>query len=188
MQSTCKLLFLAFCAVIVMNTACSKDNDPATPDSNKESQWTIGSYTYAPGTSSQQYIAVPDYSGKVVAVGASTTGDGGDYGAFSGSAISFIFPNHLDVGTYTLTSSTGLKADLSQKRMVITCTIGFAVNDRSAFYTSTEDSGTAELTLDKDGKYHINIVKPVKLIKDEETDDDMPDAADSYLLTVQNVY
>jgi len=73
--------------------------------------------------------------------------------------------------------------------MQVDCVIGTAVNTGATLYSSTDtDGGTAELTIDDQGKYHLNIKKPVSLKKLLDTDGGVSGAKDAYNLTVTNAY
>lgn len=164
---------------------CSKNNDQVTkPDS--DSYWKFGDYTYTSGGSSQDGETT---HGDFTAVVVSTSGDGGNYGAYSGSGLTFTFPSNLGAGKYVLTSDIAMVSDKGARQMEVTCTIGTAVNSGSVLYASTANSdGTADLTIDKDGKYHISIDKPVVLEKSTVVGGGISGAADAYSITVHNAY
>lgn len=79
--------------------------------------------------------------------------------------------------------------DPRAKILAMSCTIGTAVNTGAVMYTPPGNStATAEVTKDKDGQYHITLSTPVVLTKDGVVGGGIPDAADAYLITVNNAY
>lgn len=182
MNKIIKLVSLSLIVVVGLLTSCSKKNDSSNNPSS-DSNWKFGDYTYTKSGSSQ------DSNGSFVAIVVSTSGDGGNYGAYSGSALTFTFPNNLGAGKYTLTSDNVMVSNTGAKFMQVNCTIGTAVNTGAILYTSdTNTAGTADVTVDTDGKYHITIAKPVVLVKSTTVGNGIPGAANSYSLTVNNAY
>lgn len=182
MSKQIKFLSLSLIVILGLFTSCSKKSDPVNNPSN-DSNWKFGAYTYTKGGSSQ------DTKGQFVAIVVSTSGNGGNYGAYSGSALTFTFPNNLGAGKYTLTSEDLMVASPGTKLMQVDCTIGTAVNTGAILYSSDVNSATtADVTIDTDGKYHITIANPVVLVKNVTVGNGIPGAATSYSLTVNNAY
>lgn len=182
MNKIIKLLSLSLIVILGLLTSCSKKND-SNINPTGDSSWKFGDYTYTKGGSSQ------DSKGDFIAIVVSTSGSGGNYGAYSGSGLTFTFPNNLGPGKYTITSEDLMVSSHGTKLMQVNCTIGTAVNTGAILYTSDINSaGTADVTIDTDGKYHITIAKPVVLVKSVTVGNGIPGAANSYSLTVNNSY
>jgi hypothetical protein len=192
MKKTFTLLSLAMISFVLIFAACSKSDGPVSDDgtdTTSDSSWKFGSYTYARGGSSQDDNAGGNDPGDFVALTVSTSGDGGDYGAFSGSALVFTFPNYLGAGKYTLTDNLDLVTNKGSMLMEVNCTIGTAVNTGAVQYTTNKvNGGSATLTIDAKGKYHISIDNAVILTKNVEVGGGITGAADTYALTVKDAY
>ena len=174
-------LITATCLFVVSVSSCSKKKDTTPPVTNSDTNWKFGAYTYTKGTSSQGNNGV--YSTIV-----DGTTDTENHGAYSGSDLIFSW-NPLGAGKYTITTSNLVLNSLGTKLISIQCQIGTAVNTGSTKYASTANSGaTADVTVDANGKYHINITQPVVLTKDEIIGGGVQGAADTYPLTVNNAY
>lgn len=188
MNKFTKLLSLSLILITVMFTSCSKKNDPGANGKNdSDSNWKFGTYTYARAASSQSSSTS---DGKTItAIAVTTSGNGGDYGAYSGSALTFTFYSNLGVGKYTIANTQAMVASPGVKILAVDCTIGTAVNTGAILYSPVGDSGiTADVTLDTNGKYHITLSTPVVLAKNVVTGGGIPGAADSYSLTINNAY
>lgn len=186
MNKIIKRFSLSLIVVLGLLTSCSKKSDSSN-NPNSDSNWKFGDYTYTKGGSSQD--SKSDNKGDFIAIVVSTSGNGGNYGAYSGSGLTFTFPNNLGAGKYTLTSEEAMVSNTGTKLMEVNCTIGTAVNTGAILYASDINSaGTADVTIDTDGKYHITIAKPVVLVKSTTVGNGIPGAANSYSLTVNNAY
>lgn len=188
MSKTFTQLSLFLISFLVLFSACSK-KDNSTPETSKDSSWKLGEYTYTRGGSSQDDNSGQNNHGDFVAVTVSTSGNGGNYGAYSGSGITFVFPNHLGAGKYTLTDGIDVASNKGSMLMEVRCTIGTAVNTGASTYnTSKAAGGSAEVTIDANSKYHITIENPVNLLKGVEVGGGIPGAAATYALTVKDAY
>lgn len=188
MIKTPKLLSFGLLAALMLITSCNKKDD-SSPTPNSDSSWKFGDFTYTRGGSSQDDPSGQNHQGDFVAVVVTTTGDGGDYDAYSGSSLTFSFPNHLGPGKYTLTSDENEVANKGSMVMQVNCTIGTAVNTGAILYSTDNNSGgTADVTIDADGKYHITISKPVVLVKNVVVGGGIDGAKDAYSLSVDNAY
>ena len=176
--------FIALLSVSTILFSCGgKKNDPKPEPPATESSWKLGNYTYPRGASSQ--TVTTDLAGMTV----TTSGDGGNHGVYSGSALTLVFKASLGAGTYTLTTSTIMSANPTVRYMTLLCTVGTAVTTGAVNYSATETSGgTAEVTVDSNGKYHVNITTPVTLVKTLVTGGGIPGAPATYTLTVKNAY
>ncbi|HEY8957361.1 hypothetical protein [Chitinophaga sp.] len=178
------LTFIALLSFSIMLFSCGgKKNDPTPDPSGGESTWKLGNYTYTRGASSQ------NTSGNTVGIAVTTSGDGGNHGAYSGSALTAVFYKALGAGKYTLTSTEVLVAHPTARYMTLSCTAGTAVTTGAVDYSATATSGgTADVTIDANGQYHITISNPVTLVKTVVVGNGIPGAPDNYTLTVKNAY
>lgn len=166
--------------------SCSKKKDDNTGPSSADASWKLGQYTYVRGTSSQSSTTS---SGKTItAMAVSTTGDGGNFGAFSGSALTFTFYSNLGEGEYRLGTTEMMVASPHTRIIVINCTIGTAVNTGSLLYSVLGTGGTASVTQDSNGKYHVSVSTPVTFKKDIAVNGGIPAAQETYDLTIKNAY
>ena len=188
MKTPFKVLALLLLTASVAFTSCKKDNPAPDKAANSgDSHWKFAGYTYTRGTSSQSSSAQDDKTLTVVVV--STTGNGGDHGAYSGSALTFSFYSDLGTGKYTLANTETMVSNPGSKIIDITCTIGTAVATGATLYTRTVNStATADVTKDSDGQYHITLSTPVTLTKDVEVSGGVSGAEDTYQITVDNAY
>lgn len=178
------LTFIALLSLSTMLFSCGgKKNDPTPDPSGGESTWKLGNYTYTRGASSQ------NATGGNVGIAVTTSGDGGNHGAYSGSSLTAVFSSATGVGTYTLTSAEVLAAHPTMRYMTFACVVGTAVTTGAVDYSATATSGgTADVTIDANGKYHINISTPVTLVKTVVVGGGIPGAPDTYTLTAKNAY
>lgn len=173
-------LILALSATLLFSCG-GKDDNPAPADS--ETSWKLGDYTYVKGASSQS--SQPTDGKTITAVVVTTSGDGGNYGAFSGSSVTITFYSNLGEGTYTLGTTEAMVTNPGSKIITIDCTIGTAVNTGAVLYDSPS-GGTAEVTKDSNGKFHVTVSTPVTLTKKITTGGGIPAAKDSYQFTLKN--
>lgn len=178
------ITFLAFLSCSTILFSCGgKDDDPTPEPPVAESSWKLGTYTYARGASAQ--TTTGDLSGMTV----TTSGDGGNHGAYSGSALTMVFRTAQGAGKYTLTTSAVMSANPTVRYMALMCTVGTAVSTGAVNYSATATSGgTADVTVDANGKFHVSISTPVTLIKTLVTGGGIAGAPESYSLTVNNAY
>ncbi|MBV8251825.1 MAG: hypothetical protein JO154_04385 [Chitinophaga sp.] len=174
-------LLLAMFAIVLFS--CSKSEKTTTVAG--DASWKFGDYTYVKGTSAQSSSANGSGS-TITAMTVSTMGDGGNYGVFSGSALVITFYSNLGEGTYTLGSTEAMVSNPGLKIMNITCTIGTAVNTGAVLYDMTTANGTAEVTKDAKGNYHVSIKSAVTLTKKVIVGGGIASAKDTYALTVNN--
>ncbi|SDZ87758.1 hypothetical protein SAMN05192529_103113 [Arachidicoccus rhizosphaerae] len=174
----------AFALFSILVISCSKDD---SGPGSVSGTWTFGDYTYTRATSTQ---GNEETSGIYAIVMVATGGDGGNFGDFSGSAMSFIFPSALGAGEYKLATNEEMQASYKTKKLMdIQCQIGLAGSNGSTLYESSlATGGTANVTIDKDGKYHITIKKPATLKKWVELEGGVSGAKDSYELKVNDLY
>ncbi|WP_142688179.1 hypothetical protein [Chitinophaga polysaccharea] len=178
------LTFITLLSFSVMLFSCGGKNDDPTPEPPAgESTWKLGNYTYTRGASAQ------NVAGSTVGIAVTTSGNGGNHGAYSGSALTAVFNKALGAGTYTLTSTEVLAAHPTARYMMLSCTVGTAVATGAVDYSATATSGgTADVTIDANGQYHINISNPVTLVKSTVVGGGIPGAPGTYTLTVKNAY
>lgn len=178
------LTFLALLSLSTVLFSCGgKKNDPTPGSPAGESSWKLGNYTYTRGSSAQ------DATGSTVGIAVTTSGDGGNHGAYSGSSLTAVFTKALGEGTYTLTSTEVLAAHPAVRYMTLSCVVGTAVTTGAVDYSATATSGgTADVTVDAKGQYHININTPVTLAKTVVVGGGIPGAPETYTLTVKNAY
>lgn len=173
-------LILALSASFLFS--CGGKGDNPTPADN-ETSWKLGDYTYVKGGSSQSSQA---NDGKTITgIAVTTSGDGGNYGAFSGSSVTITFYSSLGEGTYTLGTTEAMVANPGSKIMNLDCTIGTAVSTGAVMYDSSL-GGTAEVTKDSNGKFHVTVSTPITLTKKVTTGGGIPAAKDSYQFTLKN--
>lgn len=178
------LTAIALLSFSIMLFSCGgKKNDPTPEPPAGESTWKLGNYTYTRGASAQSS------SGNTVGIAVTTSGDGGNHGAYSGSALTAVFIKTLGAGKYTLTSTEVLAAHPTARYMTLSCTVGTAVATGAVDYAATATSGgTADVTVDANGQFHINISTPVTLVKSVVVGNGIPGAPETYTLTVKNAY
>lgn len=178
------LTFMALLSFSMMLFSCGgKDDDPTPEPPAGESSWKLGNYTYTRGASAQTA------TGALVGMTVTTSGDGGNHGAYSGSSLTAVFVGALGAGKYTLTTSSVMSANPAVRYMTLSCVVGTAVATGAVDYAATATSGgTADVTVDGNGKYHINISTPVTLVKTVVTGGGIPGAPNTYTLTIKNAY
>lgn len=177
------LMYLLLASFTILFSCGGNDDDPITDPPASESSWKLGSYSYNRGASSQ------GNSGGLGGMTVTTSGDGGNHGAYSGSSLTVVFQASLGAGKYTLTSSSVMSANPTVRYMALTCAVGTAVTSGAVSYAATATSGgTADVTIDANGKYHVHITTPVTLQKTMVTGGGIPGAPDTYNLTVNNAY
>lgn len=178
------LTLIALLSFSILLFSCGgKKNDPTPEPPAGESTWKLGNYTYTRGASAQSG------AGNTVGIAVTTSGNGGNHGAYSGSALTAVFIKTLGAGKYTLTSTEVLAANPTARYMTLSCTVGTAVATGAVDYSATATSGgTADVTVDANGQYHINISTPVTLIKNVVVGGGIPGAPATYTLTVNNAY
>lgn len=187
MKKSFKLLTLLILSTSLLFTSCKKNDPIASAPTNGDSNWTFGNYTYARGGSSQKSQTNDSKTLTVIAV--STSGVG-TYGAFSGSGLTMSFYSNLGTGKYNLGNTDLLVSNPGTKILDVQCTIGTAVNTGATLYTPNALSAdvTADIRKDANGQYHVSLSKPVTLFKDVVVSGGVPNAANSYELTINNAY
>ncbi|MBN9382293.1 MAG: hypothetical protein J0H74_16100 [Chitinophagaceae bacterium] len=173
-----------FFGVMGLLFSCGKSSSgPSSGNGKGNSNWSLSNYTYQRGASSQ------NPGGNFVSMAVSTSGNGGNYGAYSGSSLTILF-NNLGPGKYTLASEDTLVKYLGTKFITIDCTVGIAVNTGAVMYSTTGQlpSATVDVSKDPDGKYHVTIKDSVTLIKNIVTGGGIPGAASSYKLEINNAF
>ncbi|MBS0027598.1 hypothetical protein ACTJJ0_32305 [Chitinophaga sp. 22321] len=182
------LHFVSFLMIATLLFSCSKKDDGGAPGNNNgDATWKFGAYTYSKGTSAQDS---QNSDGKTItSVVVSTTGDGGGYGAYSGSALTMTFYSNLGEGQYTIAPTEVVVANPGTRFINIDCTIGTAVNTGSLLYTAAGNTGvTANVTKDDKGKFHITVSNAVTLKKKVAVGGGITGAQDTYQLTANNVF
>ncbi|NML40791.1 hypothetical protein HHL17_26575 [Chitinophaga sp. G-6-1-13] len=176
------ILPLLLVIISAMLFSCGKKNDDKVSPEG-DATWKLGTYAYVKGTSAQTSSA----DGKITSIAVSTVGTGGNYGAFSGSALTIVFHGFLGEGQYSLGSEEMLAADASNRTIVINCTVGTAVSTGAVMYTYGGTAATATVTKDKDGKFHVSL-PTTTLTKKLEVLGGIAGAREAYELTVNNAY
>ena len=154
MKELLKRLLTITAIVCFTGISCSKDNGHGPDPEISGTTWTFGDYTYTRASSSQDE---GNTSSPFAVVVVTTSGDGGNYGKFSGSALTFSFPSAMGAGEYSLASNEQMVSGYQTTRLMeVRCVIGTAVNTGTTLYSSSlENGGTAVVTIDKDGKYPV---------------------------------
>ncbi|MGN7821022.1 hypothetical protein ACTJJB_12895 [Chitinophaga sp. 22536] len=179
MKKTLPLLLVLFSAVLF---SCGKKSDNnVSPEG--DATWKLGEYSYVKASSAQTSSA----DGNITSIAVSTAGNGGNYGAFSGSSLTIVFHGNLGEGQYTLGTEEMLAANATNRTIVINCTVGTAVNTGAVMYSYGGTAATATVTKDKDGKFHISL-PATTLTKKLEVLGGIPSAKATYELTVNNAY
>lgn len=170
-----------FFGVMGLLLSCSKSS--SNPSGKGDSNWILGKYTYQRAASSQ------NTNGIFTSMAVTTSGNGGNYGAYSGSALTILF-NNLGEGEYTLVAEDTLVKYTAARFITIDCTIGTAVNTGAVMYSTAGQlpSATVDVSLDSAGKYHVTLKDSVTLIKNVVTGGGIPGAASSYGLTINNAF
>jgi hypothetical protein len=187
-----KTLFVFFTLISIVCISCKKEASNKTTTSASGTNWQFGNNVYT-GHSSVQNSS-PFNGNATTLITASTSsatggGDGGNYGAYSGSAITMNFNSNLGVGKYTVADLSIVTINPGIKYMNISCAIGTAESAGSLNYILSGNSGkTADVTLDANGKYHVTLTNPVTLIKNGVLGNGIPGAADTYNLTINDAY
>lgn len=182
MKKILPLLLAVFSTVLF--SCGKKSDDKPTPDG--DATWKLGANTYVRGASAQT-SSPGTADGLITAIAVSTVGNGGNYGAFSGSSLTITFHGHLGEGQYALGSTEMLVADPNSRIIVIDCTVGTAVSTGAVLYSYGSAAGTATVTKDKEGKFHVSL-PATTLTKKVEVRGGIPGAKDTYELTVNNAY
>jgi hypothetical protein len=171
------------CLSMLLFSCGGKKDDPTPEIPAGESSWKIGNYTYTRAASTQES------SSGLAGIVATTSGNGGNYGAYSGSAFDVYFMAALGAGKYTLTTTSVIAANPTVRYMTLTCVVGTAVTTGAVNYTAQANSGgTADVTVDGNGKYHVSITTPVTLVKTVVTGGGIPGAPNTMTLTAKNIY
>lgn len=182
------LQFLSLFLTATLLFSCSKKDDGASPNNQGDATWSMGTYVYARGASSQSSQANTN-GGIITAIATTTVGAGGNYGAFSGSALTMTFYSNLGEGKYTLAPTEVVVANPGARFINIDCTIGTAVNTGAVLYSLAASSGvTADVTKDSNGKFHVTVSTPVTLTKKIVVGGGIADAKGTYDLTIKNAY
>ncbi|WP_354359558.1 hypothetical protein [Pedobacter sp. UYP30] len=187
MKKSFKILSLLILSSSVLITSCKKSDPIAPAAPSGDSNWKFGDYTYIRAASSQKSQTNDSKTLTVIAV---STAGVGTYGAFSGSGLTLSFYSNLGVGKYNLGNTELLVSNPGTKILDVSCTIGTAVNTGATLYTPNALSTdvTADITKDANGQYHVALSKPVTLFKDVVVGGGVPNAANSYELTINNAY
>ncbi|AOM78439.1 hypothetical protein [Pedobacter steynii] len=168
-------------SIILFSCGGGKKNDPA-PEPVGESSWKLGSYTYTRGASAQT-----NKDGKAGMV-VTTSGDGGNHGAYSGSALTIIF-NNRGPGKYTLSTTAIMSANPTAALMALNCSIGTAVTTGSVLYSApVNQSTTADVSIDAQGQYHVKISSPVNVVKKLILGGGIPGAPETTSLTIKDAF
>lgn len=182
------LHFLSIVVAATLLFSCGGKKDDPTPDAgNAETSWKFGDYTYTKGASSQSSQASDGRT--ITAIVVSTSGNGGGYGAYSGSALTMTFYSNLGEGEYTIAPTEVLVANPTVRFINIDCTIGTAVNTGALLYGAPGNTNvTANVTKDGNGKYHVTLTNAVTLKKQVATGGGISGALDTYPLTIRNAF
>ncbi|MBO9728348.1 MAG: hypothetical protein J7623_06885 [Chitinophaga sp.] len=179
-----RVLSIVFASLFLFSCGKKSDNNP-TP-SEGDVSWKLGDYTYVKAASSQTSTAT---DGRVItALAVTTAGNGGNYGAFSGSALAMTFYSNLGEGTYSIGTTEAMVSNPTSRILTITCTIGTAVNTGSILYSVNGTGGTANVTKDSNGKFHITVSSAVSFKKDIVVGGGIPAAKATYDLTIHNAW
>ncbi|MGQ7853832.1 hypothetical protein ACUN24_06240 [Pedobacter sp. WC2501] len=178
------LAALSLILTSVLFFSCKKD-EVSGSNQSADSSWNFGAYTYTRGTSSQAASSTGDF----IAIAVTTTGNGGNYGAYSGSALTFTICKNLGAGEYTFADLNTVVSNPTAKYIYADCTIGTAVNTGAILYGVTGPTTVkATITIDAEGKYYITSSNAVVLTKKAVVGNGIAGAADTYSLTIKNAY
>lgn len=163
----------------------SSSGSPRAP-----SYWTMDAYTYNNGGHSAQSTNSVGGETVTTAVVSTATLSGGDTsnGAYSGSALSFVFKGTPIDGIYTLVPNTAafVAADAATAPMLLEVTLGVAVNTGGTQYIAS--TGKVQVTRDGSGTYHFATVGPVATNKTIDVQGGVAGAPASMALTVYDAY
>ncbi|MEE9326136.1 MAG: hypothetical protein V3U71_02495 [Cocleimonas sp.] len=156
--------------------------------SNGDVTWKLGDNSYNGGTSVALFSSINNSTVDNFGVLEVTTiGFDRSNGDFSGSGVS-IAHSLQGSGSYTIEeNTTDLITSLSNKVITLTVTAG-TINSPLAATSYKAISGTVEVTVDNNGKYHFSIVSPITLTKAIDVGTGVPNAPDTFSFTMNNIY
>lgn len=178
------LAALSLILTSVLFFSCKKD-EVSDANQSSDSSWNFGTYTYTRGTSSQTASS----TGEFVAIAVTTIGSSANYGAYSGSGLTFTLHSGLGAGEYTFADLNTVVSNPTVKYIYADCTIGTAVNTGAILYGVMSPTNVkASITIGADGKYYITSLNAVVLTKKVVVGNGIAGAADTYPLTIKNAY
>lgn len=179
-----RVLSIVFASLFLFS--CGKKSDDNPTPSGGDANWKLGDYTYVRAASSQSSTAS---EGRVItAIAVTTAGDGGNYGAFSGSSLAMTFYSNLGEGSYSIGTTQAMVSNPTSRILALTCTIGTAVNTGAILYSVNGTGGTANITKDSNGKFHVTVSSTVSFKKDIVVGGGIPAAKATYDLTIHNAW
>ena len=190
MKRTIQSMAILVLAAMTFLAACSKSSSPRPDDRPVPTTgtWEIAGQTYTKVQSTQDMQSPPGSGKDLVVIVITTSESANAHGAFSGSALTISFPAGLGAGSYKLVTSADVSITKASKVMNITCTLGTATTTGSTAYTtSSELNGNAQLTIDDKGKYHISLKDPVTLKKQIDVNGGIDGAKATYTLKFENL-
>lgn len=175
-----RIYLIAFLAIPFLIAGCGGADDDSNDDtpSGIGGSWELGNFSYTQGTSNQN-----TGQDDIVVVVASTANDTSQ-GAASGSAVTFVFYDNGS-GQYIVSPPGSVAAEPDAQLIEVSCTIGTATQNATRYDADEATSGNATITKD-DGVFTVSIAGST-LVKTIEIGDGVPNAADSYLFTVDGV-
>ena len=156
-QCTMKKLFflIPIIALLLLVSSCGggSDDDIIGDNLSTDGSWEVGPFSYVAG------VTVQNNSSEERLVIVSTTDQDMSNGAASGSAVAFTL-NRLGAGEYTVSQLDFVVLNPNERLLSVNCTIGTAFVDATRYDVMGEVAGTAEVSVDADGIYTVNISKP----------------------------
>ncbi len=181
------LIFAACLSAFSLLVACGggSDDDFIPIDTTEETTWQFNDFEYEGGVSSQGNGDTSDGPFGVLVI---TTEEDESNGDFSGSALTFTYAD-VGAGNYNVVTANDFASmrseDSSAKVIVVSCTVGSATNSATRY--DALSNGTASVTVDAEGKYHIGITS-LTVTKTIEVGNGVPNAPEIGTLNVTNAF
>lgn len=173
-----KLSILTLFFALLFTHCSSGDDDYSTSEGS--GSWTFGDYTYR----SRNDISIAENDDTVTIV--TSSGEDNASQDFSGSALIFSFTNKGS-GTYEIVPYGDVATTLDDKVIEVSCTIGISTVNATRYETYTDTGAEAVVTYKDDGTYEVVIAEEVPLEKTTEVGTGVPNAENSYNLSVSGI-
>jgi len=175
---------LLFTATLI---SCGGGGDDSVPvDTTAESTWKFEEYTYNAGIANEQITPNADIGDFGVLV--ISTNEDNSNGDFSGSVLTLTYAVQGS-GTYAVVSQQDFIdarfEDATAKVMTLSCTVGTATVSASLYESLT--NGSASVSLDDSGKYHIS-TSGLQITKTIEVGNGVPNAPATGTLKITNAF
>ncbi len=186
LKSNGRLLFAGHEYTGNPNTTVVSTADVVVPNSGVT--WTVANNNYTAGISSSGSSSI---TGSTVddfgVVSVSTTGFESLNGAYSGSALS-ISHSLQGAGTYSLGTTSDLIENIASKQMRMNVTVGTLNTSPLAATLYQALSGSVEIIVDNNGKYHLTVNTPITLTKTIDVGTGVPNAPETISFTMNNIH